>query len=261
MLIDGKIIKDLTKTADDFKRKVLAVIQQGKQLERIELARLVAQIDFWKELDLETQTKLNIADLFEQYDSQITDILKFADAQKVRDMLGVNRDVLEAIKYFRGEELLGRAKTYSDYLKNTMLSSIISGETFPEIRKKLENIPLTTPQLNTVISTGFNDYGRTITKLTYEDDAKERFLYYGSIIPTSSKQCTWLLMNQNMNGYLMGEIEKGIETPYGVINWNGRVPNFNCDDRWFPVTEILIKAIKQFQERNRILAEKVLSGK
>jgi hypothetical protein len=68
-------------------------------------------------------------------------------------------------------------------------------------------------------------------------------------------------MNQDMNGYLQTEINAGIDTPYGVINWNGRIPNYNCDDRWFAVTPLLIKTIKEFQERNRALAELVLSGK
>lgn len=261
MLIDEQIIKDLTKISDEFKRKLLAIIKQGNKLDRIELAKLVAEIDFWKDLDLETQTRLKLTELFDKYDDQINNLMKLADVQKVRDAVSVNKDILETLKYFRGEELLGRAKVFSDQLKNTLLSSIITGKTFNQVKEDLANIPLTSPQLNTVISTGYNDYGRNLLALTYEKYPEQRFLYYGTIIPTSSKQCTWLLMNQIMTGYTRQEIEIGIDTPYGVINWNGRIPNFNCDDMWLPVTETLIKSIKAFQERNKLLAEKVLGGK
>lgn len=389
MLIDEQIIKDLTKISDEFKRKLLAIIKQGNKLDRIELAKLVAEIDFWKDLDLETQTRLKLTELFDKYDDQINNLMKLADVQKVRDAVSVNKDILETLKYFRGEELLGRAKVFSDQLKNTLLSSIINGKTFNQVKEDLANIPLTSPQLNTVISTGYNDYGRNLLALTYEKYPEQRFLYYGTIIPTSSKQCTWLLMNQriinegtpniekftwdkkiyyittdkianinstpnvlrtiaatefgaweddgrpsekyhpynffkksggmlkiplqkdylkllisslnnaydveseyapkntlkaigdlrsklinllddegelkkeqiNFTGYTMAEINAGINTPFGVINWNGRIPNFNCDDMWLPVTETLIKSIKAFQERNKLLAEKVLGGK
>ena len=259
--MNPKIITDLTAIADDFKRRILAIIQQGKNLDRVELAKLVSEIDFWKELDFETQTRLKIADLFDEYDNQIKDILKYADVQKVRNAVSVHKDLLEAIKYSNGEELLGRAGAYASQLKNQILSSIITGKTFKQVKADLAMIPLTSPQLNTVISTSYTDYGRSLVALAYKDSPEQRFLYFGTIIPTASKQCTWLLMNQDMNGYLQTEINAGIDTPYGVINWNGRIPNYNCDDRWFAVTPLLIKTIKEFQERNRALAELVLSGK
>ena len=253
------IIDQLTKSSEEFKRKLISILSKSKSIDRVELAKLISEIDFWKGLDLETQVKLDLNDLFTQYDKQIVELLKFAEVQNVRNVFSVNRNLLEAMKYFRGEELLGRAKTFSDQLKNTMISSIINGKSFEKIKDELKNVPLTSPQLNTVISTGYNDYGRSIINLTYKDIPDQRFLYYGTIIPTSSKQCTFLLMNQNMQGYLRTEIENGITTPYGVIDWNGRTPNFNCDDRWYPVTDLLKKTIIEFQERNKLLAAEVLN--
>lgn len=256
------IIDQLTKSGEEFKRKLLSILNKYKTIDRIEFAKLVSQIDFWKGLDLETQIKLNLNDLFTQYDKQISELLLYADSQKIRHTLAINSNLFESMKYYRGKELLGRAELFSDVLKNSLLNSIINGTPIEQIKEDLAKSTLTSGQMNVAISTGYNDYGRTLINLSYKDFPDQRFLYFGTIIPTASKQCTWLLMNQSLKkseeGYTKKEIEKGIKTPYGIINWNGRIPNFNCDDRWYPVTDYLIKSIKAFQIANADLARQVL---
>jgi hypothetical protein len=43
--------------------------------------------------------------------------------------------------------------------------------------------------------------------------------------------------NQKPEGYTKAEIDAGIETPAGVIDWNGRIPNYSCLHSWMPIDD------------------------
>ena len=229
-------------------------------VDRAELARLVAELDLFRELQAEGFT--DALDTFlDDYDEQLQDLIELAEIQKVRDTFSTNRNLFEFFKTKDAEKLLGSAKFYADDFQKQMVLGISEGKPFNEVTKQLENLPLTTAQVNSAVTTGYNDYGRSLTALTYADEPEQKFLYVGTIIPTSSKQCTWLLINQNMDGYTKEEIDKVIQTPFGGIDWNGRLSRFNCDDRWLPATNEIRKRAKQFAEQNKLLAEKILKGK
>jgi hypothetical protein len=229
-------------------------------VDRVELARLVAELDLFRELQAEGFT--DALDIFlDDYDEQLRDLIELAEVQKIRDVFTTNRNLFEFFKQKDAEKLLGSAKFYADDFQKQMVLGIAEGKPFNEVTKGLSNLPLTTAQVNAAVTTGYNDYGRSLTALTYQDEPEQKFLYVGTIIPTSSKQCTWLLINQNMEGYTKEEIDNGISTPFGIINWQGRVPNFNCDDRFLPATKEITKRAKRFAEDNRDLSELILKGK
>ena len=251
-------LKNLEEIKQRFLTRMTSML--SGEVDRTELARLVAELDLFRELQAEGFT--DALDTFlDDYDEQLQDLIELAEIQKVRDTFSTNRNLFEFFKTKDAEKLLGSAKFYADDFQKQMVLGISEGKPFNEVTKQLENLPLTTAQVNAAVTTGYNDYGRSLTALTYADEPEQKFLYVGTIIPTSSKQCTWLLINQNMDGYTKAEIDEGIETPYGIINWQGRIPNFNCDDRFLPATDEIKKRAKKFAEDNRNLSELILKGK
>jgi hypothetical protein len=247
---------------EEIKQRFLTRVKQilSGEPDRIELARLVAELDFFRELQAEGLTDA-LDKFLDDYDEQLQDLIELAEINKVRDTFTTNKNLFEFFKEKDAKKLLGAAEFYADDFQKKMVMGLSEGKPFLKVTEELSNLPLTTAQINSAVTTGYNDYGRTLTALTYADEPEQKFLYVGTITPTSSKQCAWLLVNQNMAGYTKEEIDKGIKTPFGMINWNGRIPNFNCDDRFLPATESITKRAKQFAEDNRGLAESILKGK
>jgi hypothetical protein len=89
--------------------------------------------------------------------------------------------------------------------------------------------------MNTVIDTSYFNHERSITAEIFSDKPEQRFKYVGDLIETSSPICRWLVKNQKPNGYTRAEIDKEIRTPKGLVNWFGRMPNFNCGHSWLPI--------------------------
>lgn len=257
MTPDEQLIKELERIAEIYKANILKAIQTGATKE--ELALLIAQSDFYQQLEPGLIPALD--KFFNDYDLQIQELYKYADKLKVNKSLQINRNLIEAIKEVNLRDILGKARDYSNQVQKEILLGIVNNKTIPEITKDLDaQTNLTNNQMNTAVSTGFRDYGRALTNIAF-DEAEQKFLYYGSTIPTSSKQCTWLIMNQNMKGYTKAEINKGISTPFGMINWNGRIPNYNCDEKWLPLTDTLLSAVKELQANSQGLAAMILQGR
>jgi hypothetical protein len=238
--------------------KVIQDLDPGK-LNRVELARLISEYDFFSELRA-TGLDDSLEQFFDDYDEQLQLLIDIAYKERVRNAFTINNQALEQLKNLDAEILLGRAKDYASIMKRGLLLGAIEGKPFDDVVKELSEIPLTNAQINAAITTGFNDYGRALTAVTFPDK-EQQFIYVGTIIETSAKSCTWLLMNQPETGYLKSEIDKGIKTPFGMINWNGRIPNFNCDDEWLPATKEIIKRAKTFKSEYANLAAMVLQGK
>ena len=41
-----------------------------------------------------------------------------------------------------------------------------------------------------------------------------------------------MLQNQRPEGYTLAEIQAGIKTPAGNVDFGGRIPNYNCLHEW-----------------------------
>jgi hypothetical protein len=119
--------------------------------------------------------------------------------------------------------------------KNRIIELIINGSDKKVIKQYFEKTPFTTSQIGTLINTAESDIRRSTVLSAYEDRPGMKFRYEGGLIPTSSHVCTWLINNQKEGGYTLEEIQAGIETPEGTVNWGGRVPNYNCIHHWEPI--------------------------
>jgi len=137
-------------------------------------------------------------------------------------------DNLEIIQQSQSDYVLGKLSNQAQLWKGTMLTSLTSEMNDKDVLKQLESIGLTDSQAGTVLQTSYYNFSRATTAIAYSDNPEQRFRYSGGVIPTSSKECEWLFKNQKKEGYTKAEIDAGIETPFGIINWNGRIPNYNC---------------------------------
>lgn len=153
-----------------------------------------------------------------------------------------NSEILRQINY---DTILRSYSSNADYVKTVFANSILNGQSDKETRARLESVGLKDYQAGAVLQTTLYNFSRTNTVLAYKDEPEARFTYEGGLIPTSSDQCKWLMLNQKEGGYTMAEIMAGIETPYTnkqgqklIINELGRLPNFNCIHEWEPIDGI-----------------------
>lgn len=143
------------------------------------------------------------------------------------------------------DTVLGYFQANTNRLKSELLSGLLDGTPSSEISKRLRSTfvrvsdgtthILSDANINTVIQTSFSNVSRLSTARAFADEPEQRFEYVGGVIPTSSDQCKWLMENQDPKGYTKAEIDAGITTPFGTINWQGRQPNYNCLHEWLPV--------------------------
>lgn len=141
-------------------------------------------------------------------------------------------DELEMIQNKQSEYILGNLSNKIVLWQSSMVEGLVSGVKDADILKQLQTIGLTDSQAGAVLQTSYYNFSRAATAAAYEDDPEQRFKYVGGVIPTSSNQCKWLVRNQRPEGYTKEEIDKGIETPFGRINFFGRIPNYNCIHTW-----------------------------
>ena len=152
----------------------------------------------------------------------------------------------ELIKTTNERTVLGYFKYQTERLRTHLVSGLVGGETFEDTIKSFgkgivgQKNPVakwhffTEANVGTVIHTSYTDFGRTITADAFADEPEQKFEYVGGVIPTSSEQCAWLMSNQRADGYTKTEIDTGIQTPNGPIDWHGRIPNYNCIHQWLP---------------------------
>lgn len=167
------------------------------------------------------------------------------------DRISTNIDL---IKNTYARTILGYAQANSNLLRAKLIESLVTGVNARQTVKSLEgrlistlnNSPLTTAQIGSVVQTSYYDYSRATTAEIFKDKPEQRFRYEGGIIPTSSDECAWLFTNQKPEGYTKAEIDVGIETPFiyrsgalkgqiKKIYFTGRYPNYNCIHTWEPI--------------------------
>jgi hypothetical protein len=252
------IINIIQKVENDFVQRLLLISENKNKIPKLELARLIAQLNFLEEM--KNLGLVNAINSLEQlYDNGIRELITLAESEKVLNTFRISGDIFDRMKMVNAEEILRSAGAWGDRLKIKLVESITMGLPIEQMRKSLLEIPLTSTQLNSAINTAYYDYIRTFTRVTFEDEPELRYVYYGEIFPTKTDECRWLLLNQNPEGYTRAEIDEGIETPfehkYGdlrgeikKIYWNGREPNINCNDKWIPLTETSTKLVNRLVE-------------
>ena len=212
--------------------ELISKLEKGN-FTRTQLAQISAEINFFDELKRAGFEK-SVNKYFSGYETILADALSKARTLKV-DFAGINTAALELIANLDEEFLLRKAASWGAQFKSEFAKSIIRGDTITQTAANLTEIPLTDAQMKTVLNTSYTEFNRVSTFEVFKSDPKQRFSYFGRIISTSSKQCEWLMGNQDPAGYTQEEINAGIDTPFGIINQSGRDPNFNCGHTWRPI--------------------------
>lgn len=231
---DEQLIKALEKISNIFKGRILTAIQSGASRE--ELARLIAQSDFFEQLEPGLIPELE--KFFNEYDTQINELYNFASRQKINSALSINRDVLEALKIVNLRDLLGKARDYANILQVEMINGIIAGRTQNEIKQNLTGINLTDNQMNTAISTGYRNYGRALTDVAFPEP-EQKFIYgFGREIGERNirETCEQALILQKQSypeGVTKAQIENGVYEGIDFIKGGG----WNCSHRFLPATK------------------------
>ena len=212
--------------------KILANLTDKQRLAIIENPKLLD--DLLKDIDVDELAKYYSAELSGVAGKVIKDYssaIKQTQKQKVN--VFVNR-LLE----LKTDTLRQFVEVNKTVFKNKIIELIINGSDRNIIKEYFEKTPFTTSQIGTLINTAESDIRRATVLSAFENDKEMRYSYEGGIIPTSSDICTWLYENQNPEGYTLEEIQSGIDTPHGLVDWGGRVPNYNCIHHWQPITSI-----------------------
>jgi hypothetical protein len=146
------------------------------------------------------------------------------------------------IRDSRGRTILGYFQSNTEQFKSGIYKSIVAGKTKKETAEIFfKNFNITDPKtdhiltyanIQTQIQTAYVDHQRILTQRAFADTPEQRFRYVGGIVSTSSDICAWLVENQAPDGYTAEEINSGISTPYGDVNFYGRIPNYNCGHTW-----------------------------
>ncbi len=232
--LDKKLINQLLKLSGGTKEGLLAFIASGE----------------FDELIANTGLNQLLTGNAKEYDVLFKDTFgKLQSANLTSEALTRISSNAELIKGFQDRTVLGFYQAQTNRLRTHLASGLIGGENFRDVVLKFgqgivgEQNPIaswhffTDANVGTVINTGYADFSRTMTADAFAEEPEQRFEYVGGTIPTSSEQCAWLSSNQRAGGYTKAEIDAGIQTPHGAIDWFGRSPNFNCIHQWFPVDE------------------------
>ncbi len=218
--VKTRIEKILTNLTD---KQRLAIIENPKLLD-----------DLLKDIDVDELAKYYFVEFSQIAGKVIKDysgVIKQTQKQKVN--MFVNK--LLELKTDMLRQFVEANKTV---FKEKIIELIINGSDKKIIKEYFEKTPFTTSQIGTLINTSESDIRRATVLSAFEDNKEMRYSYEGGLIPTSSDICTWLYENQKEEGYTLDEIQSGIETPYGIVDWGGRVPNYNCIHFWSPILEI-----------------------
>jgi len=164
-------------------------------------------------------------------------ISKFAKLEYVKKNINSIQTIMNQVKNSNERTIVGYIKANADNIQGKLINMLLSGTTSRQtIEAILNESPLhTRAQTGSVVNTAIADYSRITERQVFTKDDNQRFEYVGGLIPTSSETCSWLIENQKSEGYTMAEIDAGIDTPYGIVDWNGRRPNYNCIHSWSPI--------------------------
>ena len=221
MLPFEQLQKDIEAIQAKLIKEIDAMLASGKSKQ--EIAVFIDSTNFDELLD-----DYGASDAVRKYVTGLDSVVK----DVAKDLSDNVANSLELIQNKQSEYILGNLSNRMVLWQSSMVEGLISGVKDADILKQLQTIGLTDSQAGSVLQTSYYNFSRATTAAVYEDDPDQKFRYAGGTIPTSSPQCRWLFKNQKSEGYTKAEIDRGIETPFGIINFFGRIPNYNCIHTW-----------------------------
>ena len=176
-------------------------------------------------------------DLLAQYYQ--TELLRYAGEIGIQFKNITDNAQKDKVNLFVETMLQLKTRTLRNYIANNkeqfadnLIKLIINGSDEQTVKEYFALTPFKNYQIGTLLNTARADIRRTATIAGFEDDENTRYRYVGPIVEHSSKICIWMLQNQRPEGYTLAEIQAGIKTPAGNVDFGGRIPNYNCLHEW-----------------------------
>ena len=134
------------------------IAQRMDTLTDTELVAIAKELDFFQEL-LDSGYTNAVNGLMEAYEDQIADIATEAARRGITTVQGATIEQLQLLQDLEAENLLGKATTYANDLKDGLFKGIVSGERPSQIVARLsETINLETHQLNVSVTDGIRQF-------------------------------------------------------------------------------------------------------
>ena len=231
---DGNVPNFLEPELDQLEVDFLARIRLYINHSRTDLGRLIAEIDFFKELQ-EAGLVDVIGKVEKEYAGIIDSIIKDADKLHI-GISGTTLRELDVLMNLDAENILNSAKTYSNQFKSGFIKGIISGQSTGEIVSGLSTIPLKTNQLIASVNTARDEFHAASMADLFSDSPEIRFKLQGPVDNRTRCQCKAVMMFQSKDGFTKQEIDEGswtriakehcpkFEGEYTFVNRGG----FNC---------------------------------
>ena len=200
------------------------IAQRMDTLTDTELVAIAKELDFFQEL-LDSGYTNAVNGLMEAYEDQIADIATEAARRGITTVQGATIEQLQLLQDLEAENLLGKATTYANDLKDGLFKGIVSGERPSQIVARLsETINLETHQLNVSVTDGIRQFDDVARHKVFENE-DVRWTYVGPLDATTREECQSTLSGEPAKGYTEAQVNSS-NTPFGVRG------GFNCRHSW-----------------------------
>ena len=199
----------------------------AKRMDRLtdsELVAIAKELDFFQEL-LDRGYTNAVNGLMGAYEGQVEEVAKEAARRGIKTVRGATVEQLQLLQDLEAENLLGKAATYANDLKDGLFKGIVSGERPSQIVARLaETINLKTHQLNVSVHDGIKQFDDLARHKVFEGE-DVRWTYVGPLDATTREECQSTLSGEPTKGYTEAQVNASA-TPFGSRG------GFNCRHSW-----------------------------
>jgi len=191
-----------------------------------ELVAIARELDFFKEL-LDSGYTNAVNGLMGAYEGQVGKIAAEAAKRGISTVKGATVGQLQLLQDLEVENLLGKAATFANDLKDGLFKGIVSGERPSDIVNRLsETVNLKTHQLNVSVHDGIKQFDDLARHKVFEGE-DVFWTYVGPDDDRTREECAATLSDdRNETGWKESEVIDDSGTPFGVRG------GFNCRHSW-----------------------------
>ena len=200
------------------------IAKRMDKLSDTELVAIAKELDFFQEL-LDRGYTNAVNGLMDAYEGQVEEVAKEAARRGIKTVRGATVEQLQLLQDLEAENLLGKAATYANDLKDGLFKGIVSGERPSQIVARLaETINLKTHQLNVSVHDGIKQFDDLARHKVFEGE-DVRWTYFGPLDATTREECRSTLSGEPTKGYTEAQVNASA-TPFGSRG------GFNCRHSW-----------------------------
>ena len=196
------------------------LINITKQLKQEEVIQLVAETDFFAELNtlgldsLVFQTQV-------EYDDIVNELNKLAKEQGVKGLTGQSATDLEMLMNVEFDELLGSMREKANAFKLQVLRNLIAGVSPGEIVNQIRFWSaegLADYRSLVALDSAIAQFRTLTTAKIYEDEPDEKFILVGPLDAKTRCSCKGVLEGQPKEGWTRKQIDEGAATKLAFEN-------------------------------------------